>query len=142
MWEDILKMMVPSEFMEQVKKHVEGGEIENKTKHGKKKQGDFVRNVTHLELRDSNNRVYKLMHDPRISINPNQEYSFRFHKYAGADLMKEIRGYNLKKMLELFKGMWKYDSEDIENMGPLGALLVGGAAQGVKTVAENVEGKV
>jgi len=129
MWKDILKMMTPTEFMEEVKKHVGGGEIENKSQ--RKHYGQYTVHIYHLILTDINGEKYKLVSSSKAGgLDNDGEFKFICHG-------KQFESFSLKKILEEFKKYKEYESGNIENIGPLGAFLGGSAAVAGKTLVED-----
>ena len=139
-WRNILKMMTPREFMNEVIEHIGGGQIDDgslKTR-GKAYSGNRPRQSIKMSV-EHNNRRYRILFDTNARVNPKGEYIFNYEETAGSGRIISIKGYSLKKMLETFKQQWEEDS-NIENFAPLlGAALTGTAIQAGKTVTENMQ---
>lgn len=138
-WKDILKMMTPREFMTEVIRHIGGGQIDDgslKTR-GKAYSGNRPRQSIKMTV-EHNNRRYRILFDTNQRVNPKGEYIFNYEETAGSGRMISIKGYSLKKMLEIFKQQWEEDS-NIENLAPLAAALAGTAVQAGKTMMEKAE---
>ena len=126
MWEDILKMMLPRQFMEKISEIVDGGEVEG----GNTKLtriGEGIKGKLNMSLTDSQGKKYELR---QLGAG---EYTFI---YDWEDERETIIGYNLTKMLAQFERTFTTDN-NIENMGPLAAFLGGSAIQAGKTIMED-----
>ena len=109
-WQDILKMMTPREFMTEVINHIGGGEIEDKSLKtgGKPMSGGKARQSIKMTT-IHNNRKYSILFDSSMKLNPKQQYIFNYQKGTGDGALSSIKGYSLKKMLEIFKQEWIVD---------------------------------